>query len=58
MIEVYGVLSKDDTHIDVSKSLLGAKIYATRNGYDTVTKRVGYNARVVATKRGGKWTTV
>ena len=54
MIVVYGVIS-NDAHSDTSTTLRGAKCYATRNGYDAVTKRVGYNAMVVAKKVDGKW---
>lgn len=51
---VYGVLH-NDAHIDVSNTLLGAKQYATRNGYEIVTKRTGYNAICVAKKVNNKW---
>lgn len=51
MITVYGTTdTKDGTHIDTSKTLLGAKQYATRHGLKTVSKRVGYNAYEVAVK--------
>jgi len=55
MITVYGIVNKDGTHTDVSNTLHGAKCYATRNGYTTVSKRVGYNVRLVAEKVNGKW---
>jgi len=55
MIESYGTLDATNTHIDTSKTLLGAKQYATRNGYSKVSKRVGYIARVVAERVNGKW---
>ena len=55
MIVMYGVINSEGTHADVSKTLLGAKQYATRNGYDAVSKRMGYNAIVVAKKENGKW---
>jgi len=51
---VYGVVH-NDAHMDVSNTLLGAKQYATRNGYEEVSKRVGYNAVVIARKTNGKW---
>lgn len=54
---IYGVISSGGTHIDVSLTLLGAKQYATRNGYTEVSKRVGYNARIIAEKVNGKWDT-
>jgi hypothetical protein len=55
-MNIYGVLS-NGVHIDVSKSEKGAKNYATRNGYKTVTIRFncGYNAMQIAEKKGGKW---
>ena len=57
MITMYGILDRDNVHHDVSKSLLGAKQYATRNGYSIVSKRVGYNAYPVAVKNliNSKW---
>ena len=56
MIEMYGIAyGKDDIHCDVSHTERGAKIYATRNGYTKVTRRWGYNARIIAEKVDGKW---
>ena len=40
---MYGIVTSKNNHIDVSKSLLGAKQYATRNGYKRVSRRTGYN---------------
>ena len=54
MIIVYGTL-KNEVHFDTSKTLQGAKNYATRNKYNFVTKRVGYNAYIVAEKINNKW---
>ena len=51
---IYGVYY-DGVHADVSTTLQGAKVYASRNGYNIVTKRIGYNARKVAKKLNGKW---
>jgi len=53
---IYGVLS-NGVHIDVSKTERGAKQYATRNGYLTVTVRYncGYIAAEIAHKYTGKW---
>ncbi len=51
---IYGVYY-DGAHIDVSETLCRAKQYATRNGYNIVTKRVGYNAYKVAKKLNNKW---
>ena len=56
MITVFGTTdTKDNAHIDTSNTLRGAKMYATRNGLKTVSKRVGSNAYVIAEKRRGKW---
>jgi hypothetical protein len=56
MQTVYGTISKMyGTHHDTSKTLRGAKIYATKNGYDKVTKRQGYNAFIVAVKVERRW---
>jgi len=55
MIKVYGVLNNKNVHTDVSATLLGAKMYATRNDYNNVSKRVGYNVEHIATKQDGKW---
>jgi hypothetical protein len=56
MQDVYGVVS-NGAHVDVSNTLLGAKQYATRNGYTVVTLR--HNAGHIATKCvekiNGKW---
>lgn len=44
-------------YIDVSSTLLGAKQYATRNGYTEVFIRYnnGYHVDKVAIKNNGKW---
>lgn len=55
MIVVYGVLNKKNIHTDVSKTLQGAKCYATRNDYTKVSRRVGYNAHLVSERINGKW---
>lgn len=56
---IYGVLV-DGVHIDVSKTEKGAKQYATRHGYLTVTVRYncGYIAAQIAHKYTGKWKTI
>ena len=48
---IYGVLS-NGVHIDVSNTEKGAKQYATRNGYDTISIRYncGYIAQEIAQK--------
>jgi len=58
MITVYGVVDKYGTHTDISNTLHGAKCYATRNGYTTVSKRVGYNVRLLSEKINGKWNSI
>lgn len=52
---MYGVVNYKNEHIDVSKSLLGAKQYATRNGYNRVSKRSGYNVVSEFKKVNNKW---
>ncbi len=54
-ITVYGVTNQDGVHIDVSNSLLGAKQYATRNGLNNVSVRIGYNVTILECKVFGKW---
>ena len=53
---IYGVLS-NGVHIDVSKTERGAKQYATKHGFLTITVRYncGYNAEQIAHKYTGKW---
>ena len=54
----YGIVSgPDDIHTDVSRTLKGAKQYATRNGYNKVSIRYnsGYHCRVVSTRINNKW---
>lgn len=58
---MYGVPSAlDGTIIDVSTSLLGAKNYATRHGYDDVYRRsvLWGTLRHMATKVDWKWRAV
>jgi len=55
MITVYGVTDNKNTHTDVSNTLLGAKQYATRNGYKTVSIRIGYNVTLLQYKQGNRW---
>jgi len=60
MQKTFGVLNHEGVHIDVSKSLKGAKNYATRNGYTKVSIRynMGYIASIVAEKINGKWVNI
>ena len=56
----YGVVhGPDNIYTDVSKSLKGAKRYATNNRYDKVGIRYnsGYHCSVVAIKVNNKWVT-
>lgn len=55
MITVYGVMNRDNCLIDTSKTLLGAKQHATRNGYNRVGKRVEYNVVATWIREGKKW---
>ena len=55
MKAIYGILNSDGIHTDVSNTLQGAKKYATLHGYKKVSKRVGYNAQLVALKKYGQW---
>lgn len=56
-MNTYGILNKDDCHIDVSKTERGAKNYATRHGYNTVTIRYNcsYHVNIISKKINGKW---
>ena len=56
MKNTYGVLV-NDAHVDVSNSERGAKIYATKNGYSTVTIRYncGYITAIIWHKKDGVW---
>ena len=53
----YGVNTLNRGYIDVSNTLLGAKQYATRNGYTEVYIRYnsGYHVNKVAIKTANKW---
>ena len=55
MIKIYGILDIDNCLIDTSKTLLGAKQYATRNNYKKIGYRVGYNVIDTWSKVGKKW---
>lgn len=54
---VYGVVSHSGNYTDVSKTLHGAKCYATRHGYRIVARRNTnhYYVDVMATKQGKHW---
>jgi len=54
----YGIVSgPDNIYTDVSRTLKGAKRYATNHNYDKVGIRYnsGYNCRVVSIKINNKW---
>ena len=55
MIIVYGSTDNTNTHTDTSKTLLGAKQYATRHGLKNVSVRIGYNITLLEYKDSGKW---
>jgi len=55
MIKVYGSTDNTNTHTDTSKTLLGAKQYATRNGLKNVSVRIGYNVTVLECKVFDRW---
>lgn len=55
MIKVYGSTNNKNVHIDTSKTLLGAKQYATRNGYKNVSVRIGYNVTLLEYKQNNSW---
>ena len=58
MIKIYGSLNKENIHKDTSKTLQGAKNYATRHYIGNVSERIGYSAFLVATKVGKKWVNI
>ena len=54
----YGIVyGPNNIYTDVSRTLKGAKQYATRNGYNKVSIRYncGYVCSVLATKINNKW---
>ena len=55
-MNTFGVIS-NGAHVDTSTTERGAKIYATRNGFNLVSIRynLGYNAEVIAEKLNGRW---
>ncbi len=55
-MNIYGIIS-DGAHIDVSKTERGAKLYATKHGYNQISIRynLGYNAERIAQKINGRW---
>lgn len=55
---IYGVIDSNNCLIDTSLTLRGAKIYATKHGYNKIGYRVGYNAFISHEKNGKSWTEV
>jgi len=55
MIKAYGSTDNKNIHTDTSNTLLGAKQYATRNGYKNVSIRIGYNITLLEYKMNNKW---
>ena len=55
MIKIYGSTDNKNIHTDTSNTLLGAKQYATRNGYKNVSVRIGYNVTLLEYKQGNNW---
>ena len=55
MIKIYGSTDNKNVHHDTSKTLLGAKQYATRNNYRNVSVRIGYSVTLLEYKQYSKW---
>ncbi len=55
MVKIYGSTNNKNIHKDTSKTLLGAKQYATRNNCKNVSIRIGYNVTLLEYKLGNKW---
>lgn len=57
MVTIYGSTDNKNIHTDTSTTLLGAKQYATRNGLNNVSVRIGYNVTLLEYKDSGRWYT-
>ena len=55
MIKIYGSTNNNNIHTDTSSTLLGAKQYATRNGFKNVSVRIGYNVTLLEYKQENNW---
>ena len=55
MIKMYGIVTQKGEFIDTSKTLRGAKIYATKNQYPKIGMRLGYNVVSTWTKIKKTW---
>lgn len=54
---IYGIIDSNNCLIDISKSEIGTKRYATKNGYNKIGCRNvnSYNAMVTHEKINNKW---
>jgi hypothetical protein len=55
MIRTYGIIDNNGIFHDTSRTLRGAKCYATRHGYKSVGYRFGYTVIPKSYKYNGKW---
>jgi hypothetical protein len=55
MIRIYGIIDNNGIFHDTSRTLRGAKCYATRHGYKSVGYRFGYTVIPKSYKYNGKW---
>lgn len=53
--KIFGVINNEGCLIDTSKTERGAKQHATRNNYNKIGFRIGYNAFILAEKTNKKW---
>jgi len=56
-MNIYGIKTRSGEHIDISRTVRGAKNYATRHGYTAVTVRNSnhYYVTELAVKHGARW---
>ena len=53
---IYGVIDANNCQIDIgSKNMRGCKRYATINGYNKASYRIGYYVFIFAEKINNKW---
>ena len=52
---IYGVIDNNNCQIDTSKSMRGCKRYASINGYNKISYRIGYYVFIFAEKINNKW---
>ena len=53
--KIYGILDTNNCLIDISKSEKGCKQYATKNEYNKIGYRIGYNVFLTHIKIGKRW---